>query len=670
MRGSLRVPFLLALPLLTNLGALPAQSPVVATTAFPSAPIVYDQARQRLVVTLPSGVLWEWDGVDWAQSSARLPNATPYRAVYDPTRQRCYFLCAGRLVEFDGHRAVDRGALPLPLASQMVVDIHRSRLLLCQSVNGAIAVFEWDGSSWQSIPSPGPGLSTQALGYDELRRCLVLQAVAMQGGPVFQTWEWDGTAWTLRSTDARAYTPMTFDPILRQLVVLTTNASFGWTGSQWVMTNVTAPVNGTPTADPANGRLWLCNQSAFGDRTRFWTWDGTSWSSPMAAPHPTELPNGTPLVYDSLRDRALVVAGQNGLVHVEWDGTRWHRLPAPAGPAPRTMPALAFDSVRGETMMFGGFAPTGNLADTWTWNGTTWRLAATSGPAARYRAGVAYDSLRGRIVLVGGASGPTTFTDHWEWDGLQWAQIAATTPLGGLGGALGHDPVRDVLVHVDWSGTTFEKNASGWTMVLPANPNLGNGGYQTLTWDPVRQRLQGELAAGSGSELHEWTGAAWLPRGRSFGGIAWDSRRGALLGYTPQSLVVASPTPATVQELGAPCGGSTTETSLTAFGVPRPADSAFHLDVRAEATLRPALVGYALAAGSSPLGNGCTLLLQNPFGSALWFTDAHGCWHHPLPLPASLALRGTTIVAQAAVLDPASPGGLAMTQGLSLSIGD
>jgi hypothetical protein len=669
MRGSVRIPFVLAFPVLATVGALPAQTPVVATSAFGNNPFVFDQARQRLVVSMTAGALWEWDGVDWALSSATLPTS-PTRAVYDPTRQRCFFLCAGRLVEFDGHAAIDRGALPLTTTGNFVVDTHRGRLLLCQTVNGATAGYEWDGTAWQAIPSPGPNTPALALGYDEARHCAVLQTITFQPSPLFHTWEWDGTAWAVRGTDSRVYAPNVFDMHRQQLVTFAAGVSYAWSGSLWTPINVDAPAGSVATADPANGRLWFYNQNAGGDRTRFWAYDGVQWTSPMRVPHPIEVTNSTPIVYDALRDRAVLVSGQNQLLHFEWDGTRWLSLPNPAGPASRTMHAFAYDAARGETVLFGGFTPTGSLADTWTWNGTQWRQAATSGPAARYRPAVTYDSLRARIVMIGGATGSTSFTDHWEWDGVAWTQIAATTPLGGTGGALGHDPVRDVLVHVDWSGTTFERGPAGWAMILPANPNLGSAGYPSLTWNPVRQRLQGEMGSISVPQLHEWTGSAWLPSGASYGATAWDSRRGVLLGYKPTQFVVGSPTPATVQEFGAPCGGTTTISSLTAFGRPRPGDSAFHVDVRAEAALRPGLVGYALAAGSTPLGNGCALLLQNPFGSAIWFLDAHGCWHHPLPLPGSLALRGITIVAQAAVLDPASPGGLAMTQGLSLTVGD
>ena len=45
-----------------------------------------------------------------------------------------------------------------------------------------------------------------------------------------------------------------------------------------------------------------------------------------------------------------------------------------AGPAPRVYSAMAYDSNRGRTVLFGGLggAGVGNLGDTWEWDGENW----------------------------------------------------------------------------------------------------------------------------------------------------------------------------------------------------------------------------------------------------------------------------------------------------------
>ena len=62
--------------------------------------------------------------------------------------------------------------------------------------------------------------------------------------------------------------------------------------------------------------------------------------------------------------------------------------------------------------------------------------------------------------------------------------------------------------------------------------------------------------------------------------------------------------------------------------------------------------------------------MQTDLGSRVWFTDQFGYLHQPLPLPATAALVGVVLRAQAAVLDPLSPGGVALTQGLALTVGE
>lgn len=110
--------------------------------------------------------------------------------------------------------------------------------------------------------------------------------------------------------------------------------------------------------------------------------------------------------------------------------------------------------------------------------------------------------------------------------------------------------------------------------------------------------------------------------------------------------------------------------SLSAFRRPVAGDAAFHLDVRADGGLRPAAIGFGLAPASAALPNGCTLLVGQTFHTVLWFTDPAGMVHQRVPLPGDLALRGASLFAQAAVLDPRAAGGFTMSQGLRLDLGD
>ena len=70
-------------------------------------------------------------------------------------------------------------------------------------------------------------------------------------------------------------------------------------------------------------------------------------------------------------------------------------------PSARYDPAMAHDSQRGRTVMFGGYNST-FLGDTWEWNGSSWTRVSSTGPSARYDHAMAYDTQRGVTVMFGG----------------------------------------------------------------------------------------------------------------------------------------------------------------------------------------------------------------------------------------------------------------------------
>jgi hypothetical protein len=79
---------------------------------------------------------------------------------------------------------------------------------------------------------------------------------------------------------------------------------------------------------------------------------------------------------------------------------------------------MAYDSQRHKTVLFGGLVLVWNQlqGDTWEWNGASWAQVASGGPWQRYAAAMAYDNVRGRSVMFGGAFGGA-LADTWEWTG-------------------------------------------------------------------------------------------------------------------------------------------------------------------------------------------------------------------------------------------------------------
>ena len=649
-----------------------AQAPVAMATALQASSFCYDEVRQRLVVPQASGGVVEWDGQHWAQVSATLPAAEAMTVIaYEPTRQRAYGRSGNRMVAYDGHGFTDHGPWP---TGQTTGTLHADRqggLLLLRHDNGSVLFDRWDGSSWLSLPTPGTGQRVpNSAAYDHTRRVLVAQFVRITSGIAFETWEWDGNVWTLRFSNNQTRPGICYDSS-NQRILSVASQTFTWTGTAWVLVATNpGPLNPTVTAsDPSHGRVWAWNQVQ-GTRHFVWTFDGSAWSS-MPAPHPHV--GLRTMAYDERRDRTILFGYEptlGGNTHHEWDGNAWRELPTGSGPSTRAAHSLVYDPVRQETLVFGGNVGPTRRGDTWAWNGTSWRLAATTGPSPRNGAPMAFDRSRGRMVLVGGTTQSGVVGDHWEWDGQTWTQIAATTPIGAVTGMLGFDEARNRLVLLDGIRRTWEHNGTQWAQVGGTGPRL-QGDDTKLVWDAGTQRLQANLFDSNFLPYrHSWDGSTWTIAGDYVGVLAYDGRRGTLLTCNVAGLQAVTAQAATAVHFGTPCGGSTTATSLTAFGLPRPGNRALHVDLRAEATQRPAMLGLALQSTNLALGNGCTMHLQNPFATAIWFTDANGLWHHPLALPDDMALRGVQFVAQGAVLDPASAGGFALTQGLSLTIGD
>ena len=163
---------------------------------------------------------------------------------------------------------------------------------------------------------------------------------------------------------------------------------------------------------------------------------------------------GHAMAYDSVRSRtilfggSLLIGGASGSVNDtwEWNGEFWTQM-ADSGPAARQDHALCFDSVRQTALLFGGLSEQNALlGDTWSWNGENWTQLDDSGPSARSGHGMVFDSVRGRAVLFGGESAAGVLNETWEWDGQAWTQQQDTGPSPRSHHTLAFDLVHNRVV--------------------------------------------------------------------------------------------------------------------------------------------------------------------------------------------------------------------------------
>ncbi|MGA8090545.1 MAG: MBG domain-containing protein [Terracidiphilus sp.] len=222
------------------------------------------------------------------------------------------------------------------------------------------------------------------------------------------------------------------------------NDTWLWKGSSWTQAN--PAVSPDPRAahalvyDAAHNKVVLfggtsSSTNRFGDT---WTWDGTNWtnvtpSNPANSPSPRD---ATVMVYDATNHN-VVLFGGSGSGNLgdtwTWDGTNWTQLSPGSSPSARADYSMVYDVAHGQVVLFGGSDNTGFRNDTWTWNGTTWtQLSPGTSPPARDTQGMAYDAALGEVIMWGGEGSGGFLNDTWAWDGSNWTQLTSPTtpPVG------------------------------------------------------------------------------------------------------------------------------------------------------------------------------------------------------------------------------------------------
>ncbi|MCA8951451.1 MAG: hypothetical protein KDE27_18230, partial [Planctomycetes bacterium] len=281
-------------------------------------------------------------------------------------------------------------------------------------------------------------------------------------------------------------------PTSRSIVLFTVLATAGAVPTQdWRLRDLAIPL--ASTFDRARGRLVVVGfrgetSELVGNELRQRT-------------VPLRTPWSPVLCYDPQREVVWSVDIDSGgsaftVTTARYDGVEWTDVQPPVRPSPRVSFGAAFDTTRGELVLFGGTNSFGSpLGDTWTFDGTTWtpRTPAIA-PPARHGMALADDFARARIVLFGGDDG-SALDDTWEWDGSTWAaRPTGTRPSPRSGHALAFDPVRSRTVLFGGTSTwnvfppddTWEWDGQSWSQIVPPAAPPGGRARATAPFDPNR----------------------------------------------------------------------------------------------------------------------------------------------------------------------------------------
>jgi hypothetical protein len=222
--------------------------------------------------------------------------------------------------------------------------------------------------------------------------------------------------------------------------------------------------------DAARGQVVLFGgERDGGGNTRLgdtWEFDGHNWMQVASeGPEPRAF---HAMVYDD-SSRTIVLFGGNTFVGGfqgrvndtwEWDGSQWMERTPLNPPTERDVHAMAFDSLRGVIVMYGGWGRLrpgdtgiGQLVDTWEWNGDQWSWISDDGRLGVWGHSMAFDTATNRTILFGGIQGCCPSANTWTWDGLAWERLDTCSPIGRDVAAMAFDSTsRETVLFGGWNG--------------------------------------------------------------------------------------------------------------------------------------------------------------------------------------------------------------------------
>lgn len=341
---------------------------------------------------------WEWNGVVWTQMASPGPsarcgaamclNSSGIAVLFGGVAANGY---SAEQWEFSSGNWIVRSiGGPSPRFSHaMTFDSNRDVAVLFGGLarggppqySETLCSDTWlwrTGSSWNRRPVAGPSArGGHSMAFDSDRGVTVLFGGATSTS-VFQvvadTWEWDGTRWTIRAGPQprpRTGSAMTYDTSRRKIMMFG-----GQIGSQNVH---------------------------IGDT---WEWDGVAWMQVSSSgPSPRSF---HAMTYDTARHVTVLFGGVTDAASLtfsdqtwEWNGATWTQR-VTTGPSGRLSHTMAYDPDRNVTVLMGGFVYYEINDEMWEWNGTSWTQRLISRPSARRSSAMIYDSARQEMILFGG----------------------------------------------------------------------------------------------------------------------------------------------------------------------------------------------------------------------------------------------------------------------------
>ena len=159
----------------------------------------------------------------------------------------------------------------------------------------------------------------------------------------------------------------------------------------------------------------------------------------------------------------------------------WRRIRTATNPPPLNASSLGCDTVTGQCVLFGGvFANPKNFpavhrsAETWLWNGSTWKQIHTlHHPQAKFYASIAWDSYTHQLILFGGVPSLAIdgYSNTWIWGGKSWHIVSRSRKIipDIYPESMTYDPNIKGLILSDLNGPVYEWfwDGKSWKLLAP-----------------------------------------------------------------------------------------------------------------------------------------------------------------------------------------------------------
>lgn len=264
--------------------------------------------------------------------------------------------------------------------------------------------------------------------------------------------------------------------------------------------------------------------------TDTWTFsDSAGWRDlgPDGGPSPRQ---GAAMTYDASDNVILLFggAGSSGVLSDTWEfsGGAWTLVHPSISPPARARAAMTYDPADGNVLLFGGVNFTSGVyySDTWTFHAGAWAEVTTaSSPMARAGGGLAYDSVDGYALLFGGTTNyccsGAGLGDTWEFRSGSWTELApSSAPVerdAEIQLSMVEDGSQGVVLFGGWSpsggcgspvGDTWSFSNGQWNQLsYSVAPSARQGA--AMDYDPIR----GQVLLFGGEQVIPGTGGFGCP---------------------------------------------------------------------------------------------------------------------------------------------------------------